>query len=565
MKKTLKYTVITLGIITSFIFTAYSFRDNLLDVGKNIEVFAVLYKQVSQNYVGDVDNDKIIRKGIDAMLNELDPYTEFIPAAEMDAFKVKYISTQYSGLGAVIFSKGQNAYISEPYEGYPAAKSGLRAGDQLVKVDSVFLGNLSNSEISNLLKGPKGSTMRLEVSRTGEKEPIVKEIVREEIHQPNVSYAKVMNDHIGYIKLDRFLENAADEVAKSIETMQAKGQLNGIVLDLRDNGGGILQESVKIVSLFVDSGSPVVSQKGNNSRKQFTYHTSGKALLVDVPLIVLINGKSASAAEIVAGALQDLDRAVIIGQRSFGKGLVQQTFRLPYENMVKVTVAKYYTPSGRCIQAIDYDKKATMESRVKLAEYKTKNGRLVYDNSGISPDIEVDSESYSELTQALINHYLIFDFATQYRYEHKSIPKTDKFVVDDLLYQQFVGYVDSIDFNYDSRSETLLKHLRVALEKEGKLAGANAELQSLSKKLKKDVVNDLYRYKTEIAPLLTKEIVSRYYYQKGKMEVALAQDEVIKKAKTLIFSTSYATILEGVGEYRSIGKPNVTFAVNEKN
>lgn len=567
MKSHFKQILFSAAIMLSLMLTAYTFKNNLLDLGKQIEVFALLYKQVSQNYVGEVNDEQMIRKGIDAMLGELDPYTQFIPSSEMEAFKIKYINAQYGGLGAVIFTKGkEGTYINEAYKGYPAEKSGLRAGDQLIRIDSTNLTSLSSNEVSNLLKGPQGSSLLLEVSRPGIKDHIVKSIVREEIRQPNVSYSKRLDEHIGYIKLDRFLENAANEVADAIGELQSKGALNGLILDLRNNGGGILQESVKIVNLFVEKGNHVVTQKGRNGRKQIAYQTVSDALLPDVPLIVLVNGRSASAAEIVAGALQDLDRAVIIGQRSFGKGLVQQTFQLPYNNMVKVTVAKYYTPSGRCIQAIDYEHKEKQGAKDSLkTEYQTKNGRLVYDGSGIYPDMEIEAHKYSALSQALVSKYLIFDFATQYRNENKSIGRLERFHVDPALYERFTQFVLHSHFNYQSHSDTLLEQLKKELKKENKLDLASSEIASLKEKLGKDLKDDLYLYKEEIVPLLSSEIISRYYFQKGRMEINIRNDEILMQAQAILGNpnATYSQILKGIGEYKYIGKSPALLARSE--
>ncbi|WP_051292850.1 S41 family peptidase [Olivibacter sitiensis] len=563
MKSSIKHYVLPFAVIMALVLTGYSFKSGILDLGKQVEVFAILYKQVTQNYVGEFDDEKIMRKGIDAMLGELDPYTQFIPSSEIEDFKIKYINAQYAGLGAVILSKGGKTYISEPYEGFPAEKSGLRAGDRLIKVDSIDVQRLSGTEISNLLKGPVGSSLRLEIDRSGHNEHIVKNIVRQEITQPNVSFSKKMEGHIGYIKLDRFLENAADEVANTIEGFLSTGKLQGLVLDLRNNGGGILQESVKIVNLFVEKGRKVVTQKGKNNRKQIVYQTTSEALIPDVPLIVLVNGRSASAAEIVAGALQDLDRAVVIGNQSFGKGLVQQTFQLPYDNMVKVTVAKYYTPSGRCIQAIDYDKGERQKGKESAKhEYLTSNGRFVYDGSGICPDVEVESNNYSDLSQALVEEYLLFDFATQFRNKHKSIGKLENFKLDSIIYEQFVQFVLHSDFDYKSTSDSLLYQLGKALKNEKKWELTQPEIQALTEKLNKDLKGDLYLYKDEIAPLLANEIVSRYYFQKGRMELAVKDDEALRKAYTILKNptASYTQILKGEGTYRYIGKKSPLLA-----
>jgi len=394
-------------------------------------------------------------------------------------------------------------------------------------------------------------------------------LTREEIRQNNVPYYGMLANNVGYIKLDKFLENSAQEVKDALAELK-KSNINGLVLDLRFNGGGILQEAVKIVNLFVDKGVTVVIQKGRNREKSITYNTFSTPLEPNLPLVVLVNNRSASASEIVAGSLQDLDRAVVIGQRSFGKGLVQQTFNLPYNSLVKVTVAKYYTPSGRCIQALDYTHRDTDGMVVKVAdslitEYKTKSGRSVYDGSGIFPDVFVKPMRYSLITQTLASRYHIFDYATQYRNLKTSISDAKNFRLSDAEYNDFIAFLSKRDYNYDTRVEKLLNELRDEAEKENKIGDLKPEFDALKAKVSHSKKNDLVLFKDEIRKVLESEIVSRYYFEKGRLEQNFKYDNELNEAqKVLSDKAVLASILNGEGTYKSIGKPGEDYSANLK-
>ncbi|MGZ4001818.1 MAG: S41 family peptidase, partial [Mucilaginibacter sp.] len=354
---------------------AFGFNDDLFQISKNLDVFASAYKEVNINYVDDINSAKMIKTGLDAMLDGLDPYTEFVPESEIEDYKLHYVSTQYGGIGAGIFARENKIFISDVFEGFPAQKADVRAGDQLMKINDIELAGKTNDQVSALLKGSKGAAIKLTIKR-GDAPPTDKQLLRDEIKQPNVSYYGMVDGNMGYIKLDKFLENSAEEVTNALTELK-KSNPNGIILDLRTNGGGILQEAVKIVNLFVPKNTEIVSQMGKIKEKNFTYSTQYTPMDPNIPLVVLVNGRSASASEIVAGSLQDLDRAVVIGQRSYGKGLVQQTFNLPYNSLVKITIAKYYIPSKRCIQEIDYAHRKADGTVVKVAdssmhEFKTR-------------------------------------------------------------------------------------------------------------------------------------------------------------------------------------------------
>lgn len=560
--------VVLPGVLIVSIFS-FSFVEDLFQVSKNLDIFAAIYKQLSINYVDDVNSSEMMKNGIDAMLEELDPYTEYIPEAEIEDYKLKYVSTQYGGIGASISNRGGKVIVAEPYAGFPAQKADIRAGDEFLEINGISLKGKSNEQVSSMLKGSKGTAVKLQIQRPGMPKSMELNLTREEIKQNNVPYYGMLSNNVGYIKLDKFLENSAQEVKDALAELK-KNDINGLVLDLRFNGGGILQEAVKIVNLFVDKGVTVVIQKGRNREKSITYNTFNTPLEPNLPLVILVNNRSASASEIVAGSLQDLDRAVVIGQRSFGKGLVQQTFNLPYNSLVKVTVAKYYTPSGRCIQALDYTHRDTEGMVVKVAdslitEYKTKSGRSVYDGSGIFPDVFIKPLRYSLITQSLASKYHIFDYATQYRNLKTSISDPKSFRINDSEYNEFIAFLTKRDYSYDTKVERLLKELREEAEKENKITELKPEFEALKVKVSHSKKNDLIVFKSEIKRVLESEIVSRYYFEKGRLEQNFQYDNELSEAQKVLSDKSVlASILNGEGTYKSIGKPGEDYSANVK-
>ena len=560
--------VVLSGVLIVSIFS-FSFVEDLFQVSKNLDIFAAIYKQLSINYVDDVNSSEMMKNGIDAMLEELDPYTEYIPEAEIEDYKLKYVSTQYGGIGASISNRGGKVIVAEPYAGFPAQKADIRAGDEFLEINGISLKGKSNEQVSSMLKGSKGTAVKLQIQRPGMPKSMELNLTREEIKQNNVPYYGMLSNNVGYIKLDKFLENSAQEVKVALAELK-KNDINGLVLDLRFNGGGILQEAVKIVNLFVDKGVTVVIQKGRNREKSITYNTFNTPLEPNLPLVILVNNRSASASEIVAGSLQDLDRAVVIGQRSFGKGLVQQTFNLPYNSLVKVTVAKYYTPSGRCIQALDYTHRDTEGMVVKVAdslitEYKTKSGRSVYDGSGIFPDVFIKPLRYSLITQSLASKYHIFDYATQYRNLKTSISDPKSFRLNDSEYNEFIAFLTKRDYSYDTKVERLLNELREEAEKENKIAELKPEFDALKVKVSLSKKNDLIVFKSEIKRILESEIVSRYYFEKGRLEQNFQYDNELSEAQKVLSDKSVlASILNGEGTYKSIGKPGEDYSANLK-
>lgn len=553
-----KIRVYILLLAVSLATLTLAFKEDLFLVSKNLDIFASLYKEININYVEETNPADLMRNGIDAMLNGLDPYTEYIPESEIEDYKLKYISTQYGGIGVGTLNIEGKLYVNEVSENNPAYKQDIRPGDQITRINNVDIQGKDRNQVSQLLRGPKGSAISLVLIRDGA--VLNKTVVREEIKQPNVSYSGMLDGQIGYIRLDKFLENSGQEVKDALENIN-KEKPKGLVLDLRNNGGGILQEAVKIVNLFVNKDILVVTQKGRNPEKTIAYKTVNEPIAPNLPLIVLVNNSSASASEIVAGALQDLDRAIVVGQRSFGKGLVQQTFNLPYNSLVKVTVAKYYTPSGRCIQALDYAHKDQNGAAEKFADsamkaFDTKAGRTVYNGNGVYPDVFVEPIKYSPITISLVTKNLFFDYANSYKKANKAIANVKAFQVSDADYTQFVNSLASKDYSYVSRTEQLINDLRTEADKENKSAAVKTDLDELKTKLLTAKKTDLITHKSEIKKVLETQIVSRYYFEKGKIEQAFQYDKEIAQAKQLFNNQSQMlAILKGDGTYKTIGSP----------
>jgi len=564
MKKNKFVFLLALAVTASL---TWSFKEDLFLVSKNLDIFASLYKEISVNYVEETNPADLMKTGIDAMLDTLDPYTAYVPESEVEDYKLKYVSTQFGGIGISTVFIGGKLFVSEVSENYPAFKQGILAGDEVVKINDLDIKGKDRTEVSHLLRGPRGSSLNLQLLR--DNTPLRKELTREEIRQPNVSYSGMIGD-IAYIRLDKFLENAAQEVNDAAVELN-KQHPKGLILDLRYNGGGILQEAVKIVNLFVNKEVVVVTQKGRNPEKTINYRTSIQPLLPSLPLAVLISGSSASASEIVAGAIQDLDRGVIIGQRSYGKGLVQQTFNLPYNSLVKVTVAKYFTPSGRCIQAIDYSPGNTGKSNGKVADsllvkFNTRTGRSVYNGSGVYPDVQVDARKVSPLTISLVTKSMFFDYANAYKKTHAVIAAPADFHLTDQEYQDFVNSLEGKDYSYASATERLLSQLQTEAEKEHKLPLVKTDLENLKTKMLVAKKTELLLNKAEIRKVLETQIVSRYYYEKGRIIQAFQYDQDLDAAKSVLGNSSkMLAILKGEGTYKTIGDPAKMIAGSDNN
>ena len=546
----------SLGI---FVSVSFSFIDSYFEISKNMEIMNTVMRELNSYYVDDIKPGDLMKKGIDGMLNSLDPYTEYYPESEVEDYKVM-VTGQYGGVGALIQQKGDYCVISEPYEGFPAQKAGLMAGDVLLEVNGTSVKGKTTADISKLLKGQANTTVKLLVQREGEKNPIEKTLVREEIKIKNVPYFGMLNDTVGYIKLTSFTENAADEVKNSLVKLKDKNA-KAIVFDLRGNGGGLLREAVDIVNLFVERGQVIVTQKGKIKEMNKVYTADKQPVDTQIPLVVLVDRGSASASEIVTGAIQDLDRGVVIGQRSFGKGLVQQTIQLVYNTQMKVTIAKYYTPSGRCIQALDYFHRNPDGSVEKVAdslmkEFHTKDGRSVYDGSGIYPDIVTEQKKYSNISLSLAQKNLIFDYATKYHVLHPTISATRQFHLGDNDYSDFTSFLSDKEFDYTTKTEKTLDDFKETAMKEKYFDNVKDQYEELRKKVAHNKTEDLQKFKDEIEELLRGEIASRYYYQNGRLEASLEKDAEVNEAIKLFRNQAkYNSIVKGEGEYKVIGKP----------
>ena len=556
------------GLLLLVLSVSFGFTDRYFEIAKNLDTFATIYRQLNSHYVDEVNPASLIREGIHAMLASLDPYTEYIPESDMEDFRMNYVSKQYAGIGISIFTRQDKIIVSETYDGFSAQRADIRVGDELVTINNIAVSGRSSSQISAMLKGQKNTAVKLTIKRLGEKQPLEKTVLRETITFHNVAYAGLLQDNIGYIKLDKFLENSAQEVKQALLTLKQQHHINALVLDLRGNGGGIVQESVDIVNLFVEKGKKIVSQKAKIKDKDVEYQATQPAVDSLIPLIVLVDRGSASASEIVAGAIQDLDRGTIIGTRTFGKGLVQQTINLPYNSLLKVTVAKYYTPSGRCIQAFDYAHRSLDGSVRKIsdslmAEYKTTNGRSVYDGSGIYPDVITKEKNYHNIAYSLISKSLHFDYATRYRATHAAIPGARMFSLSHTDYQDFLKYLADKEYDYTTKSEKNLEELKTIAEKEKYFENIEEEYSALKNKLAQNKKEDLNRCQDQIKEILESEIVSRYYFQKGRLEASFRTDTDIREAiKVLNDKNLYAAILKGQGAYKVIGKPKLDALVN---
>lgn len=521
------------------------------EIAKHLDIYYSLFRELNTFYVDDVDPGKLVKESIDEMLTSLDPYTTYIPESEIEDFK--FMTTgEYGGIGALISKHGNEIVIAEPYENFPAHKSGLRAGDVILEVAGKSTTNMNTEDVSNLLKGSAGQVVVVKVSRSGEKKPIEFNIVREKISIDPISYTGMLNNETGYIRLSNFTQDCAEKVKKSmLELKEVKGAKK-LILDLRGNPGGLLIESVNLCNLFIDKDQEVVSTKGKVTQWDKVYKTTGNPVDINIPLVVLVDRGSASASEIVSGTIQDLDRGVVIGNRTFGKGLVQTTRDLSYNSKLKVTTAKYYIPSGRCIQALDYahrneDGSVGHIPDSLITEFTTKNGRKVYDGGGVMPDIKVENEMFSNLSFKLISQFKIFDFATKYRAENSSIPAAKDFNITDKIYSEFVTFVESGKFEYTSETQKKLNELKELAKEEKYIDDAEKEIEALEKSLAPDLDRDLWKFRDEISLLLKGEIISRYYYQKGAAIAALDDDKVIAKAiEILSDEQQYKSILNGI-------------------
>lgn len=523
--------VLSAGLLFSFV----NKNDKLFSIAKNLDIFASLLRELDSYYVDEINPDELVTIGIQAMLEELDPYTEFIPEENSDDFRL-LTTGEYAGVGALIGNRTGANMILMPYKGFPAQQGGLRIGDEILKVDTVDVVKKTTADISKLLKGPANTSVFVQVKRGVD--TLGFNLTRRKIVISNVPYYGKIDDQTGYIKLTDFTTNAAADVRRAFVDLKAQG-ISKLVLDVRDNPGGILKEAVEIVNLFIPKGKEVVRTIGKLESVNAVYKTSKTPLDKDIPIVVLINERSASAAEIVAGALQDYDRAVLVGRRTFGKGLVQTTVPLSYNSQVKVTTAKYYIPSGRCIQAIDYSKKdedgasrAIPDSLRK--EFKTKNGRVVRDGAGIEPDKKTDTKTYAPITYSLVARNLVFQYGNKFFVEHPTIDEPRKFEVSEVVYQDFVKWLEGKEYDYTTYVEKSLQDLERYAQREKYFEEIKSTLEELKSKVNHSKEMDLVTFKEEIKEAMREDIVARYYYQEGIVEASLKNDMDIKEALLIL-------------------------------
>ncbi len=526
-------------------------KKNNFEISKSIDIYNNVLRQLNMYYVDEIDPAELNENAINAMLEGLDPYTVFISESQIE--DVKLMTTgEYGGIGAIIQYFDGKSQISEPYEGFPAAKAGLIPGDIFLEVNGIDVTGKNTSEVSELLKGTPGTIVKLKMQRPGEKEPFVKELKREKIKIDNIPYYTVFDNGIGYAILSQFTKDCARELKDVIVEMKKNHELKGFILDLRGNGGGLLAEAVDIVNMFVPKNKLVVYQKGKVAEHNYNHYTQHEPLDLDIPLVILVNEGSASASEIVSGSIQDFDRGVIVGQRTFGKGLVQNIFPMSYNTQIKVTVAHYYLPSNRCIQEIDYSIKKknvadTLAKNDTLGKaFHTANGRVVYEGHGIQPDVKIEPTMASTITMNLYAKNLFFKYANKYYREHKSIKSAKDFQISDTEYEDFMQFVKDEGFTFTSQSEKEIKELERVAKLEGYLEDIQPMLDEAKAKIEVEKTKDLLDNRSEIEEMLEAEIVSRYYYQKGRIIATLDDDPELAKAFEVILNQEeYNNILKG--------------------
>jgi len=509
------------------------------EISKQLDIFNAIVKEVEMFYVDSVEVEKMVKRGIDAMLRSLDPYTEYFPAQDVEKLTSVATGLDYGGIGASINRRDEGVYITEPFEGMPAHLAGLKAGDLFLEIDAVDVSKFSSDKVRDMLRGVPNSKLKVTVQRPGEKNTRQFEIIRKQISSDPITYYGVYGNRTGYICQDGFNEKTAQAVKAAFEDLKQNNQINSLILDLRSNRGGILDAAVQIANLFVPKGKEIVSTRGKIGQRDRTYRTSLNPIDTVIPIAILIDGISASSSEILAGALQDLDRAVLIGERSFGKGLVQSSRELPYEGMVKITISKYFIPSGRCIQQMDYSHRNEDGSVSAIPDsltsvFYTSKGRPVRDGGGLRPDFEVEEPTMPTMMYYLFHDIALFDYVTEWVQANPTILPAKDFEFPDEDYEAFKTYLKTKNFTYDRQSERILKNLREVAEFEGFLDEDSTIFAALEAKLTPDLDRDLERHKEHIKKMISVEIVKRYYFQKGAMIERLKNDIVLNKALSVL-------------------------------
>lgn len=537
-RKYKKWTLTIPAVVAILVLFSYtSPGERYFEIAKNLDIFATLFKEVNAYYVDEVNPNTFMKSGIDAMLATLDPYTNYIPEDDIEDYRTM-TTNQYGGIGALIGRYNNKNFVIMPYDGFPAFKAGLKIGDELVKVDEVDVTDKVTGEISKLLKGQANTEVTIQVRRYGVDELISFNLTRQKITIDNVPYYGMVENDIGYVKLSDFTTSAGKEVSKAVTKLKEDGATK-IILDLRLNPGGLLNEAVNVSNIFIPRGKEIVSTKGKVTDWNKTYSGLNNPVDIEIPLVVLTDNRSASASEIVSGTMQDYDRGVLVGKKTFGKGLVQATRPLSYNSQLKVTTAKYYIPSGRCIQAINYSERNEDGSVKRIpdslkVEFKTQNGRVVYDGGGIDPDVEVDRRKLAPITLSLVTKGLIFEYATEYYYTHESISSAREYQISDEDFSEFLTWLEDKDYDYVTRVEKTLDDL-IKLSKEEKFNGMVAEtITELKQEIHHNKEKDLDKFKDEIKSVLEEEIASRYYFSEGFIEASFDNDPQIIEAVNVL-------------------------------
>jgi carboxyl-terminal processing protease len=561
-RKKILYFLIPVVLTTSLI--SFSFTDDLFEISKNLDVFSSMYRELNLYYVDETKPGQLMKTAADAMLQSLDPYTEYYTESEIEDYKI--ITTgQYGGIGASVREIADKVVISEVYENSPAAKAGIKAGDIITEISGIAMKGKSSDDISKLMKGQAGTPIKLKIERLGDLKPLDYTIMREEIRVKDVPYYGMLNAETGYIKLTGFTQDAAKEVKEAFTKLKTENNCKSLVLDLRENPGGLLHQAVDIVNFFVDKGIDVCVTKGRVKEWEQTYKAVNNPLDLTMPIAVLVDRNSASASEVVSGSLQDLDRAIIIGQRTYGKGLVQQTKPLSYNTQLKLTVAKYYIPSGRCIQALDYthrneDGSVDHVSDSLITAFKTRNGRIVYDGAGILPDVQTEPQILSDIAFTLVTKNFIFDYATLYLIKHPVLNvKPKEFNLSDAEYTEFVNMLQGKDYTYKTASEEAMVALQKSAEEDKYFSDIKTEYDQLQKRLLDRKKDDLQKFKPEIKRMIEDEIASRYYFLRGRIEVSLKYDTDVMEAISVLSSPDKLK-----GFLTAVQKPTKPFNPNKK-
>ena len=538
-----------LFLIPALFLTISLSAQNDFEIAKNADIFISILKELNSKYADEINPTDLVTKAINGMLENLDPYSVYYPESQIEDFKLM-TTGQYGGIGALIQPHGKNVVIGELYENSPATKTGLRAGDIILKINGQNVQNKNSEDISTILKGQPGTSLTIEIERPTDGKKHTFNVKREDIKFPPVPYSGMLDKQIGYINLTQFTEKASSEVKEAFIKLKEQG-MKYLILDLRYNGGGLLQEAVNIMNIFVDQNVIISETKGKIKEQNNVFRTRNAVIDKDIPVVVLVNQASASASEIVAGAFQDLDRGVILGKKTFGKGLVQNIVPLSYNTSFKITVSKYYIPSGRCVQNVDYFNRDTLGVAPHIPDslatpYKTKNGRTVYDKGGIEPDIITPDSLPCNILIALMLNNIIFDFCNLYAAQHETISPANVFNLSNADYKQFADFAKNKNFEYKTATEELLEELKEIAQVEKYYPAIEATYNEILKKIENEKSNDIYKFQDQISKFIATEIVARYYFQKGRIESQLSSDPDIKLAmEVLLDAKRYKSILSG--------------------